>query len=88
MLPSDIFTRPRGWQAKVCIRQFITNEDNLTPEQIQAKGKQIAAVLRSQRLFNDDETIEALENADELEMLNDALDAMYNECDRARIWVA
>lgn len=87
MLPEDIFTRPRwGWQAHIHIKHLLTDED-VQPEQVALLGKHIAGKLRRCSLFTDEEVIERFEQVDDQDEFNAILDAMYDECDRARIWV-
>lgn len=88
MLPADIFTRPRRpWQAKIQIKHLLSDDEDLLAEQINEKGKQIAAILRRCPLFQAPLIIEAFENARTMGVFNDALELMYDECDRVRIWV-
>lgn len=89
MLPEDTFTRPRGrWKEKIQIRHLLSDED-LPLDQLKEKGKQIAAILRGSRLFDDDGVIMEFAEGlfDDLDDFNYTLSKMYDECDRARIWV-
>lgn len=87
MLPADIFTRPRGWQAKIQIKYLLTDEEDLTPEQINKKGKTIAAILKNCPSFDDGEIITNFEGVDDLDEFNSILDDLYDYCDTVRIWV-
>lgn len=87
MLPANVFTRPhQGWQAHLHIKHLLIDED-LQPEQVALLGKELAGKLRRCSLFTDEDVIARFEQVDEQDEFNDILDAMYDECDRARIWV-
>lgn len=80
-----------GWKAQVHFKQFLTKEENLTPEQYTAIGSQIANRLKNCKLFM--QALEAeyiiynLEHMDNQDELNEQLDAVYDVCDAERIWV-
>jgi hypothetical protein len=80
-----------GWKAQVHIKQFLTKDDNLTPEQVEAIGAQIANRLKNCRMFMQaleaEQIIYDIERADNLPDLNEQLDAMYDVCDSERVWV-
>lgn len=87
MLDRDILTRRREpWKATIAIKHLLTDEGDLSPEQINEKGKAIAGKLSKCKLFENDDVIERFEMVDDLDEFNDALAEMYDECDRARIW--
>lgn len=87
MLPSDIFTRPRRpWQRTIQVKHLLTDEDDLTPEQIRATGQAIAKILAHVPLF-DEEIIANFEQVDDLDEFNSILEDMYDECDNLRVWV-
>lgn len=86
MLDREVFTRKPRWQAKIFVKHLLTDEDDLTPEQINEKGMAIASVLRRCDLFDDNEIITNFEQVDDYDEFNSILDDMYSECDRVRIW--
>ena len=88
MLPADIFTRPRqDWKAEMDFRDLLTDEEELTPDQIKAKGQALAVRLEAQPLFEAQDTIALLKEVDNLDEFNSLLDQVWDECNRARIWV-
>ena len=87
MLDPQVFTRPRSWQAKVRIKYLLTDEDDLTAEEINGKGKLIAIALNRCKLFRIKDIISRFEEVDDLDEFNDILDDMYTYCDTVRIWV-
>ena len=86
MLSPDVFVRRSPWKCKVRIKDLLTNKD-LSPEEIKELGKKVAARLRLQKLFDDEEIIENFENVDDQDEFNSILDDMYSYCDLVRIWV-
>ena len=80
-----------SWKAQLHIKQFITKEENLKPEQYRAIGSQIANRLKNCRLFMEaleaEQIIYDLVHADSQDELNEQMAAMYDVCDAERIWV-
>jgi hypothetical protein len=87
MLPDDIFNQPRQWLATIRIKHLLTDEEELTPQQINEKGKAVAAALKGCKPFDNDDVVDRFETVDELDEFNDALREMYDYCDAVRIWV-
>lgn len=87
MLDPKVFTRRPGWQAKIRIKHLLTDNNDLTPQQVNEIGKQISATLMQCSRFNDEEIITGFDQVDDMEEFNSLLDDMYDVCDDARIWV-
>lgn len=89
MLDPSVFTSPRrGWQAKIRIKHLLTDDDDLTPQQINEIGKKIATALKQCPTFDSEHEIVAwFEDVDDMDEFNSILDDMYDECDSLRIWV-
>lgn len=86
-------TEPTGpignWKARVYIKDLLT-EDELTPEQINAIGKQVAEKLEACSLFVGEQAEYILSNFQHVwdeDTFNRILAEMYTECDYLRILV-
>ena len=87
MLERSILQGPRPWKARIHIKHLLSGETDLTAEQYSALGLSIARVLEAHPLFEDSDVINGLSDVSSEDELNALLDAMYDECDRARILV-
>jgi hypothetical protein len=87
MLDPKVFQRRPGWVATIRIKHLLTEDDDLTSEQINAIGKAIARHLKACTLFEGEDIIANFEGVTDLDEFNSILDDMYNVCDDARILV-
>lgn len=80
-----------GWKTRISIRHLLSDDDDLSAEQITAIGKQIATILKNcesfMEVFEAKQIVYDLERADNYDDFNEQLDAMYDVCDGERIWV-
>lgn len=79
-----------SWKAQVHIKQFLIHEENLPPEVYRDCGTKIAAKLKHCKLFMEDvqadQIVYDLERVESETDLNEQLAAVYDICDRERIW--
>jgi|WetSurSiteA1Bulk_404760.scaffolds.fasta_scaffold866061_1 hypothetical protein len=74
------------WKNEINIRDFLTEEPELPAEKIKEIGKKLADYLQSQPCINGFK-LDDLRKAECEGELNDALDNLYDFCDKEKVWV-